>query len=169
MILKHCTNLGHYSYFQCPVSPLHVTLPVSIWFSLYTNVVYRLVVFPPKNRTPTVNFIIFWSSKSAISSNSCSPSFSCISTHISNRVLLCVAKRQNNFSCYRSHWCTDPCSHAPHTSTAILLSSTSTRKFPLCTCQMLYQGPGRAFRLLQKKYCLDPVYCPMFYLLPKSN
>lgn len=36
-------------------SPLHGTLPMSIWFSLYTNGVYRLVVFPSKNRTPTVN------------------------------------------------------------------------------------------------------------------
>lgn len=36
-------------------TPLHVTLPMSIWFSLYTNVVYRLVVLPSKNRTPTRN------------------------------------------------------------------------------------------------------------------
>lgn len=36
-------------------SPLHVTLPMSIWFFLHTNVIYRLVVFPSKNSKPTIN------------------------------------------------------------------------------------------------------------------
>lgn len=132
--------------------PLHVTPPKSIWFSLYTNVVYRLVVFPSKNRAPTLNSRSILSSKAAISSiSSCSPSFSHISTHISNKDSLCSAKHQSKFDCYRSHWCTDACSCAPHTSTATFLSSTLTRKFPLRICQMLYQSPGTAFLLLQRK------------------
>lgn len=150
-------------------SALHITLPMSIWFSLYTKMVYRLLILPSKNRTPTMNSHSIRSSKSAISSNSCSPLFSCISTHISSKDLLCPAEHQNKFDRSRSHWCIDIRSCAPHTSTATLLSSTLTRKFPLGICQMLYQSPGTASLLFQRKYYLGPVYCPMFYLLPKSN
>lgn len=154
-------------------SPLHVTLPMSIWFSLYTSMVYRFVAFPSKNRTPTTN------SRSILIIKICK----IIQLLLSSFILTYLNSHQHRglalFSkTTKQIWLFQVQLMHSFMPVLVLLSSTLTRKFPLGICQIFYQSPDSIFSAFAKKilsgssllsYVLSKVKLTGFHFLDQKG